>query len=77
MIESNDKDYILIELRKLHEKISILESKIDKSNTILFDHISFIHKVFDKLKTPLFFIMNKVNTIFLVNNKINESIKNE
>jgi hypothetical protein len=77
MEESNDKDAILIEFRKLHEKISFLESKIDKSSEILYDHINFIHKVFDIVKTPLFFIMNKVNIIFLSNDKNNEPDKDE
>lgn len=75
-MEYDKGESILIEIRKLHEKINTLESKIDKSNEILFDHINFIHKVFDVLKTPLFFIMNKINIIYLLNNKNNELIEN-
>lgn len=75
MKEKDKENEILDEIRKLHEKINTLENKIDNSNKILFNHINFIHKVFEKLKSPLFFIMNKVNTIFLSIDKNNEFIE--
>lgn len=56
-----DNNELLIEIRKLREDIKNLEKNQSETNLVLRNHISFIESVFDKLKKPLFFVMDKVN----------------
>ncbi len=58
----NDIQLLKIELHKLNEKIDALTN-------VLNVHIVFIENVFDYVKKPLFFVVDKINNIFLLNDK--------
>jgi len=53
------------EIRNLKMQLEHLERKIDNGNNILNNHINFINNVFDTIKKPLYYILNKVNTVLL------------
>ena len=56
------------EIKKLQAQISDMRYGVDNTNSILINHIGFINKVFDTIKKPLFFIMNKVNSLLTLEN---------
>jgi hypothetical protein len=55
----NKLDEILIRLDKIEEDIRYLKNGSDNMN----DHISFIESVYDTIKNPFYFIMNKIKPI--------------
>jgi SAM-dependent MidA family methyltransferase len=66
---------LLNEIKKLQaqiltmgQNISNLEQRVDNTNGVLINHIGFINNVFDTIKRPLFFLMNKVNGLLLLEN---------
>ena len=59
---------LLKEIRLIRETVENLEKKIDNTNNVLVTHISFINRVFDTIKQPLFYVMNKVNSLLLLEN---------
>ncbi len=59
---------LLNEIKKLQIQIINLEQKINNTNELFVNHINFINNVFDKIKQPLFFIMNKVNSLLQLEN---------
>jgi len=66
---------LINEIRKLQaqisdmgQNISTLEQKVDNANGVLIKHIDFINNVFDTIKRPLFFLMNKVNGLLQLEN---------
>ncbi len=61
---------LLNEIKKLQAQILNLEQKVDGANSVLNNHIEFIDGVFDYIKKPLFFLMNKVNNLLLLDEKI-------
>ena len=64
---------LLNEIKKLQSQIIAMEKRINTSNDIIINHIDFINKVFNTIKLPLFFIMNKVNGLLqLENNVVND-----
>jgi glycerol-3-phosphate responsive antiterminator len=73
---STKLDYILEKLIFLEKDIQYLKSEIEyikKGNDTMIDHISFVEKVYDTIKNPFYFILNKIKPIY----KIPEKIKNE
>ncbi len=71
MLRSNSDTDILeliVEIRKLRTQVENLEDQINNTKLILVNHISFIDSVFNTIKRPLFFVMNKVNNILLLEN---------
>ena len=54
---------LLNEIKKLQAQITNMEQRIDNANNILINHIGFIDRVFDTIKRPLFYLMNKVNQL--------------
>jgi predicted nucleic acid-binding Zn-ribbon protein len=55
----------------ISQNISSLEQKVDNANGVLIDHIGFINKVFDSIKRPLFYVMNKVNGLLQLEDREN------
>jgi hypothetical protein len=68
-INSNDFYLLNIEIAKLNRKIDDLTIQIDDSNKIVVNHINFIESVYNYIRRPLFFMVNKINNIFLLNDK--------
>lgn len=62
-------DILLKEIKNLQLQIINLENKIDNSNNILINHIGFINGVFETIKRPLYYIMNKVNIYLHIDNQ--------
>jgi hypothetical protein len=54
---------------KLESRIINLENNVVSTNRRLTNHISFIDSVFNAIKSPLFYIMNKINMFALLNDK--------
>jgi len=66
---------LLGEIKKLREQLLLMnekfvnvEERINTTNNILVEHIGFINQVFETIKKPLFFVMNKLNTVFQLEN---------
>lgn len=71
MTTSTDQELmkeLIDEIKQLRNKVETLENKVDNANGVLINHIGFINGVFDTIKRPLFFIMNKVNGLLLLEN---------
>jgi hypothetical protein len=60
---------LINEIKQLRLQITNLELKVDNTNGVLINHIGFINNVFDMIKKPLFFIVNRINSVFLLENK--------
>lgn len=60
---SVDKNDISIIHSKLNNIESILEKHVKPSCEELHEHINFIHKTYDLVKSPLFYITNKIKAI--------------
>jgi len=73
MTEKEYKDELIQEIRLLREKVCLLEKEIHNTNNTLVNHIEFINNVYESIKRPLTYIMNKVNNVFLLDNKENDS----
>lgn len=65
---------LLIEIKKLQQTVLRLENQINENNSVLVNHIGFVNGVFDTIKSPLLFIMDKINKLF-INGLENEKIK--
>ena len=60
---SVDKNDISIIHSKLNNIEAILEKHVKPSCEELHEHINFIHKTYDLVKSPLFYITNKIKAI--------------
>jgi hypothetical protein len=56
------RDLYILEIQKLNNKIDILNNRLE-------NHINLIENIYNGIKKPLFFIMNRINNIFLLNDK--------
>tara|TARA_Y100000741_G_C18244773_1_gene555064 strand:- start:1775 stop:2014 length:240 start_codon:yes stop_codon:yes gene_type:complete len=67
-------DYDLKKIKNIEDKLVCIENKVDyiimkldnniiKSCNNMDKHIGFIEKVYDIVKYPLFFIINKINVL--------------
>lgn len=71
---NNDSDkkqleLILLELKSLKDQIKEMEQKNENNSKILIDHIEFINKVFNYVKSPLFYLVDKINKLYLIKNE--------
>ncbi len=64
----NEIKKLQAQILTMYHNISNLEQKVDNTNKLLINHIGFINNVFDTIKRPLFFIMNKVNGLLQLEN---------
>jgi len=65
-MDSEIQMQLLNEIKNLRAQIICLEQKVDNANGVLVNHINFINNVFDTIKKPLFFIMNKINNVLQI-----------
>lgn len=70
-----DIDTIINKIIQIENKIDKLETKLDKLLEILekdckkmTDHIDFIENVYDNVKSPFYYLMDKVNSLSLLSN---------
>jgi len=78
----NEIDFIENKFLEFETKINNIEKKMDKIIEILqkdckkmSDHIDFVENVYDNVKMPFYYIMNKVNHI-VFDNMIDYEYKN-
>jgi len=57
---------LIEEIKALRTKVENLEQHVNTTNSVIIDHIGFINGVFDTIKKPLFYVMNKVNNLLLL-----------
>jgi len=76
-ISDCDLDFVKNKIVKLENQFKIIETKIDKILEVLEkdckkmnDHIDFVENVYDNVKMPFYYIMNKVNYLVSSDNKI-------
>lgn len=63
---------------KLNDIISILNSDVKKNTQKMANHIDFIEKIYDNVKSPLGFLCNKINYLTQNdNNKYSLEYKNK
>lgn len=69
-ISESDIGFIKNEILKLENQFKIFETKIDKILELLekdckkmTDHIDFIENVYDNVKSPFYYLMDKVNLL--------------
>ena len=73
-----DQD-ISTKLLELENRCERMEQKIDKILEVLekdckkmTDHIDFIENVYDNVKSPFYYLMDKVNSVYLISNRMLE-----
>ena len=64
MTDDNPND-----IQILKTEIHNLNNKIDTLTYALSTHINFVENIFNYVKKPLFFMLDKINNIFLINDK--------
>jgi hypothetical protein len=75
-ISESDIGFIKNEILKLENQFKIVETKIDKILELLekdckkmSDHIDFVENVYDNVKMPFYYVMDKVNYLVYSQNK--------
>jgi len=75
-ISESDIGFIKNEILKLENQFKITETKIDKILELLekdckkmSDHIDFVENVYDNVKMPFYYVMDKVNHFVYSQNK--------
>ena len=66
-----DPDYNVLvnKLNDIENKLNVISSKLDKLENIkentdkMEKHITFIHSVYDRVKTPLYWVCDKINVL--------------
>ncbi len=60
--DPTDIQLLIIEIQSLNNKVDTLTNALNV-------HINFVENIFKYVKKPLFFIIEKINNIFLLNDK--------
>jgi uncharacterized protein YaaN involved in tellurite resistance len=75
-ISESDIGFIKNEILKLENQFKTFETKIDKILELLekdckkmSDHIDFVENVYDNVKMPFYYVMDKVNNLIYSQNK--------
>jgi uncharacterized protein YaaN involved in tellurite resistance len=75
-ISESDIGFIKNEILKLENQFKTVETKIDKILELLekdckkmSDHIDFVENVYDNVKMPFYYVMDKVNYLIYSQNK--------
>ena len=79
-LDTQNLELILVKLEKLENSYQNLEKKIDeiyKNTQRMDDHISFVEKTYDKIKTPFHFLMDKVSLLSFSPFGRSKSIQND
>jgi hypothetical protein len=62
----NTEDIILNKLEEINNRLYLIEQDLHylkKCNNIITDHVSFVENVYDSIKTPFYYIVNKIKPI--------------
>ena len=77
--EDEDQNIIMNKIIELEKRCERMESKMDKILELLEkdckkmnDHIDFIENVYDNVKSPFYYLMDKVNSVSLLSNRMLE-----
>ena len=77
--EDEDQNIIINKILELEKRCERMETKMDKILEILekdckkmTDHIDFIENVYDNVKSPFYYLMDKVNSVSLLSNRMLE-----
>jgi uncharacterized protein Yka (UPF0111/DUF47 family) len=75
MNQDEDVQQIVNKITQIENKIDKLETKLNKILELLekdckkmTDHIDFIENVYDNVKSPFYYLMDKVNSLSLLSN---------
>ena len=75
-IGEKDKDFLKNKMLDLESQFKIMDKKMDKILEILekdckkmSDHIDFVETVYDNVKMPFYYVMDKVNYLVTNDNK--------
>jgi len=75
-ISEQDKDFLKNKMLDLENQFKIMDKKMDKILEILekdckkmSDHIDFVENVYDNVKMPFYYVMDKVNYMVTNDNK--------
>ena len=75
-ISEKDKDFLKNKMLDLENQFKIMDKKMDKILEILekdckkmSDHIDFVENVYDNVKMPFYYVMDKVNCLVSSDNK--------
>jgi hypothetical protein len=75
-ISEQDKDFLKNKMLDLENQFKIMDKKMDKILEILekdckkmSDHIDFVENVYDNVKMPFYYVMDKVNYLVTNDNK--------
>lgn len=61
----NEIKTLKIEIRNLSDKIDFLTKKTDEiknSSVKMTNHIDFVENIYDRIKKPFYFLINKIDT---------------
>jgi len=74
-----DENIIIQKIIELEKRCERMETKMDKILELLekdckkmTDHIDFIENVYDNVKSPFYYLMDKVNSVSLLSNRMLE-----
>jgi len=75
-IGEKDKDFLKNKMLDLESQFKIMDTKMDKILEILekdckkmSDHIDFVENVYDNVKMPFYYVMDKVKCLGSIDNK--------
>lgn len=73
-IDENIHDKITLENRceRIEQKIDKILELLEKDCKKMTDHIDFIENVYDNIKSPFYYLMDKVNSVSLLSNRMLE-----
>ena len=69
MINEDDTDFLKNKILELEKKIDKILELLEKDCKKMSDHIDFIENVYDNVKMPFYYVMNKVNYLASSENK--------
>ena len=80
----DERDFLKNKMLELEKKFEIMEKKMDRILELLetdckkmSDHINFVENVYDNVKTPFYYVMDKVKYLVSGDNiNINNNINN-
>lgn len=83
----DERDFLKNKMLELEKKFEIMEKKMDRILELLetdckkmSDHINFVENVYDNVKTPFYYVMDKVKYLVSgdnINNNNNILLENE
>lgn len=69
MINEDETDFLKNKILELEKKIDKILELLEKDCKKMSNHIDFIENVYDNVKMPFYYVMNKVNYLASSENK--------